>query len=176
MITLCCVCLCMTVLTVHAEEKRSAVNPPYGIARGFSNLMFGWLEVPRGIIYENARIPVVGFVTGPVKGALLTTWRTLAGVTDVVAMGLTREGLYGPMLPDFVWDADWVPPCGEDMVPGPANVDCNPCPNTCPPCPQPVRSGKMAVVKTYACPMPCTEVCDESCFEPCFEPCETFYK
>ena len=100
-----------------AELKKSKPNPPYAVARGFSNLMFGWLEVPRGIIYENSRIPVVGLVVGPIKGALLTTWRILAGTVDVVGMGLTREGLYSDsVLPEFVWDAPWISPCGEDVI------------------------------------------------------------
>ncbi len=100
-----------------AKLKKSKPNPPHAVARGFSNLMFGWLEVPRGIIYENSRIPVVGLVVGPIKGALLTTWRVLAGTVDVVGMGLTREGLYSDdILPEFVWDAPWISPCGEDVV------------------------------------------------------------
>ena len=99
-----------------AEQKKAKPNPPYAVSRGFSNLMFGWLEIPRGIIYENSRIPVVGFVTGPLKGTLLTAWRALAGSVDIVAMGLTREGLYCNQLPDFVWDAQWISPCGEDIV------------------------------------------------------------
>ncbi len=98
------------------ELKKSKPNPPHAVARGFSNLMFGWLEVPRGIIYENSRIPIVGFVTGPLKGTLLTTWRILAGTVDVVAMGLTREGLYCKQVPEFVWDAPWISPCGENVV------------------------------------------------------------
>jgi len=100
-----------------AELKKSKPNPPYAVARGFSNLMFGWLEVPRGIIYENSRVPIVGLVVGPIKGALLTTWRVLAGTVDIVGMGLTREGLYSEdILPEFVWDAPWISPCGEDVV------------------------------------------------------------
>ena len=100
-----------------AELKKSKPNPPYAVARGFSNLMFGWLEVPRGIVYENSRVPIVGLVVGPIKGALLTTWRILAGTVDIVGMGLTREGLYSDcVLPEFVWDAPWISPCGEDVI------------------------------------------------------------
>ncbi len=100
----------------NAEQKKSNLNPPYALARGFSNLMFGWLEIPRGIIYENSRIPIVGFVTGPIKGALLTAWRVLAGTVDVVAMGMTRKGLYCNQLPDFVWDASWIAKSRKDIV------------------------------------------------------------
>lgn len=94
----------------HKHGRQTPINPAYGIARGFANVMTGWLEIPRGLIYENARIPVVGFVSGPVKGAFLTTWREVAGLTDVVTFGLTGKGLYyRDVVPDFVWDARWIP-------------------------------------------------------------------
>ena len=114
---ICVLLLFFSAFNSVAELKKSKPNPPHAIARGFSNLIFGWLEVPRGIIYENSRIPIVGLVVGPIKGALLTTWRVLAGTVDVVGMGLTREGLYSDsVLPEFVWDAPWISPCGEDVV------------------------------------------------------------
>jgi len=108
--------LCTVVLAMQAgageHTPAKPIDPPYGLARGFGNIMSGWLELPRGIMYENARIPVVGFVVGPVKGAFLTTWREVAGVTDVLCMGLTGKGLYNETVPDFVWDAHWLPsPC-----------------------------------------------------------------
>ncbi len=108
--------LLLASYTLSAAQKKSKPNPPYALARGFANLMFGWCEIPRGIIYENARIPIVGFAVGPVKGGFLTIWRELAGAVDILAMGLTREGLYSSQVPDFVWDAEWIPPCGEDIV------------------------------------------------------------
>jgi putative exosortase-associated protein (TIGR04073 family) len=120
----CAVLLCS--VSASAEQIATKPNPAYGIARGFANLMTGWLELPRGLVYENARIPVVGFVSGPVKGAALMTWRTLAGTMDVVCMGLTRQGLYTEQVPDFVWDADWVPKCGEDMV-SMESIESKPC-------------------------------------------------
>lgn len=105
-----------TVGSVNAAQKRSKPNAPYGLARGFANVMFGWAEIPRGIIYENARIPIVGFFTGAVKGTFLTAWREIGGVVDLMSMGLSREGAYFGQLPDFVWDAEWIPACGEDIV------------------------------------------------------------
>lgn len=105
------VCLCMVTYLAAADKPSTEhrINPPYALARGFGNLMTGWLEIPRGLIYENARIPIVGFVAGPVKGAFLVTWRTVAGATDVLCMGLTGKGLYTRDVPDFVWDAAWLP-------------------------------------------------------------------
>ncbi|MCX7847748.1 MAG: hypothetical protein N2595_06955 [bacterium] len=101
------------VLSADECRQCQSINPAYGMARGFGNLMSGWLELPRGLIYENARIPLVGFVVGPVKGCFLTAWRTLAGATDVTCMGLTGKGLYTREVPDFVWDARWFPGAHE---------------------------------------------------------------
>ncbi|NLF38582.1 hypothetical protein GX586_04010 [bacterium] len=109
-------------LSVLAVEKCAPVNPPYVLARGFANMMTGWLEVPRGIIYENSRIPLIGFIAGPVKGSFLAIWREGAGIIDVICMGLTREGLYSPLVPDFIWDADWICVRHEDIV-SVGNVD-----------------------------------------------------
>ena len=99
-----------------AEQKKAKPNPPYALARGFANVLTCWMEMPRGLIYENARIPIIGFFTGTVKGGFLTIYRAVAGTIDIAAMGLTKEGLYFKDVPDFVWDADWIPACGEDMV------------------------------------------------------------
>jgi len=138
------VALLFSIGTANAELKKSKPNPPQAIARGFSNLMFGWLEVPRGLIYENSRVPVVGFVTGASKGSLLTTWRVIAGTVDIVGMGLTREGLYADnLLPEYVWDAPWIAPCGEDIV-EPVSIRTNPCQGLCKEvCPRQKKCKKM---------------------------------
>ena len=99
--------LLMGSMSVVGAPTAVQPDPPYAVARGFANMMGGWLEIPRGIVYENARIPVVGFLSGTLKGSFLTMWREVAGITDVMCMGLTRQGLYSRMVPDFVWDAEW---------------------------------------------------------------------
>lgn len=132
-----CLCICVSAYSIHAEAVRKNVNPPRAFARGIANMMTCWLEMPRGIIYENARIPVVGFISGTVKGAVLTTGRLGSGALDVVAMGLTRDGLHSSIFPEFVWDANWIPACGEDMVQESENVTVSPCEKLeeCPPPP-----------------------------------------
>lgn len=108
-VTVLCITLCLAAVSTFAGEEPVQKSPGYVIGRGFGNILTGWLEVPRGIVYENARIPVVGLISGPVKGLGLTAWRGLAGVTDVLTFGLIPEGLYGSYLPDFVWQDAWVP-------------------------------------------------------------------
>lgn len=154
----CVVAVILCAVTALADGPRhdkpagsKPINPAYGIARGFANLTTGWLEIPRGLIYENARIPVVGFMTGPVKGAFLTTWRELAGVTDVLALGLTGKGLYyRDVVPDFVWDAEWIPPTQQTYVnPQQGCIPMEPKGGTC----EKPRKGKKPCSKP--CPPPC---------------------
>ena len=99
-----------------AAPTATPPNPPYAFARGWANLLGGWLEIPRGVIYENTRIPVVGFAAGPVKGTFLALWRELAGGMDVICFGVTRQGLYTRDVPEFVWDATWIPTCAGAEV------------------------------------------------------------
>ena len=86
----------------------------HGLMRASANVGLGWLEVPRGIVYENAKIPVVGIGLGVVKGAGLTVWRTAYGVIDLLTLGLIRgDRLYSDEMPEYVWKADWMPESGE---------------------------------------------------------------
>lgn len=111
-------CIVMTAalaaVTVQgaAEEKDTA----YRIRRGANNVMFGWLEIPRNIIYEDARIPYAGFFYGLVKGPLMTVWRGTAGLVDLVAFGQTGQGLYMNRIPDSPCDLVWFPDTSESTT------------------------------------------------------------
>jgi putative exosortase-associated protein (TIGR04073 family) len=93
------------VYAAEDVEKDTA----YRIRRGVNNLTLGWLEIPRNIVYEDARIPYAGFFYGLVKGPLMTVWRTGAGTVDLVAAGQTGKGLYMDQIPEFATDAQWFP-------------------------------------------------------------------
>lgn len=139
-----------------APPRNVYPNPGYGLTRGFANVMFGWLEIPRGFTYENSRIPLVGVVSGPVKGAFLTGWRTIAGVIDIVSLGMSQRGAYFSVLPDYVWDAPWIHkvqyrPTDPDQIMifnKPRRVDGRPVP---PPLPPKPPCGKAKCT----CPKPC---------------------
>ncbi|MDP8247119.1 MAG: hypothetical protein P9M00_03205 [Candidatus Tritonobacter lacicola] len=67
------------------EEKHGMA---YGFGRAFSNIGLGWLEIPRGISYENARLPVIGIGLGLFKGCALTGLRSTYGVLDFVTLAV----------------------------------------------------------------------------------------
>lgn len=104
-----CVALIMgaTVTTWAAEPETGTM--PYGIMRGLSNVLFGWAEIPRALIYENVRLPIIGCVSGTMKGAFLGFWREVSGGVDLITFGTTGEGTYLEEMPDFVWEAPCVP-------------------------------------------------------------------
>lgn len=100
-----CILAASAVYAADDVEKDTA----YRIRRGVNNLTLGWLEIPRNIVYEDARTPYAGFFYGLVKGPLMTVWRTSAGAVDVVAVGQTGPGLYMDQIPEFATDAEWFP-------------------------------------------------------------------
>lgn len=92
-----------------SAEEEGQKGMGHGMKRACSNMFLGWLEVPRGIVYENARIPVAGLGLGLVKGAGLTVWRTTYGVIDFLTLGLTGDRLYCDEMPESVFESNWVP-------------------------------------------------------------------
>jgi len=106
-----CFCILLTAMIAvtcvyGADEKKDTA---YRVRRGVNNVMLGWLEIPRNIIYEDAKTPYAGFFYGLVKGPVMTVWRGTAGVVDLVALGQTGPGLYMGQIPDSPIDAAWYP-------------------------------------------------------------------
>ena len=106
---ICILTLCASMCAVAAEEKNTSQAVPYCIMRGFSNLLFGWTEIPRGLIYENVRMPVIGLISGTLKGSFLGLWRGFSGTIDVISIGQSKQGIYLDEMPDFVWESPCVP-------------------------------------------------------------------
>jgi putative exosortase-associated protein (TIGR04073 family) len=105
------IALLVCVLAVSAAYAADDVekDTAYRIRRGVNNLTLGWLEIPRNIVYEDAKTPYAGFFYGLVKGPLMTVWRTGAGTVDLIAAGQTGKGLYMDQIPEFATDAKWFP-------------------------------------------------------------------
>ncbi|OGV71398.1 MAG: hypothetical protein A3K19_01555 [Lentisphaerae bacterium RIFOXYB12_FULL_65_16] len=89
-------------------------------SRGLVNIATGWVELPRNIVYEGARFPLLGVVWGALEGAGLTVGRAVAGVVDLCSLGQAGEGMYGPAMPYYVWDQKWGPPPVEPVILVPA--------------------------------------------------------
>jgi len=89
------------------EEEKSETS--YALQRGGANVLTGWLELPRCVVYSSVEIPIVGLVFGGIQGSGYAAWRTILGLTDLGTIGLTGDKLYSEEFPDFVWQADWIP-------------------------------------------------------------------
>ena len=82
----------------------------FRIGRGFVNLVTCWLEVPRCMLYQNSNIPVIGLAIGAGQGGLFTSGRAISGVADILFLGFDYGLMFSKQFPNFVWQADWVPP------------------------------------------------------------------
>ena len=120
-----CILILMSVLVLapavwaHDQEEDDV---PYVLGRGISNLGFGWIELPRGIVYENARLPIIGFISGALKGSFLTVWREMGGAIDILSLGLDGPGIYLREMPDLPSASPWMPPTYEQDTAGSAPV------------------------------------------------------
>jgi putative exosortase-associated protein (TIGR04073 family) len=94
------------------DEYKSEIstNPLLCFGRGLTNIATCWLEIPRCIVYDNELIPVIGTILGIPEGAGYTVVRLLVGTADIISFGMSGDALYGKYLPDFIWEANWVPP------------------------------------------------------------------
>jgi len=91
-------------------QYESLNNPVLCFGRGLVNVSTCWLEIPRCVIYDNAAIPFFGVIVGIPEGALFTVARAVTGVADIVSFGFIGNAMYGRSYPDFIWDANWMPP------------------------------------------------------------------
>jgi len=82
---------------------------PYCFARGIVNLATCPLEIPRCMIYDNAKIPVIGLVGGAIEGTFMTLFRAFSGTADIVSLGFSEEGFHSNRFPDFIWNSKWLP-------------------------------------------------------------------
>jgi len=89
-------------------EQRVPREPTYEekvrqkLGAGLSNMTLGWLEIPKNtIITTNQTNLLFGAIGGPVKGALHTVGRSLAGVADLLTFPLPTAPITKPT---FVWE------------------------------------------------------------------------
>lgn len=96
-----------TGVSYGKEDEKPDIG--YALKRGGANVLSGWVELPRCVVYSSVEIPIVGLVFGGIQGSGYAVWRTILGMTDLGTIGLTGDKLYSEEFPDFVWQADWIP-------------------------------------------------------------------
>ena len=102
--------------TVTRTEIDKPPSPFYVLGRGIANVATCPLEIPRCMIYDNACVPILGFVGGAVEGSFLTVFRALGSVVDIGSLGFSGHGVYSEAFPDFVFQARWVPKPEEKVI------------------------------------------------------------
>ena len=114
----------IAAIQVNAESEKPQIKEKEhyslidGIERGFANLLAGWIEAPRGMVYYSVDYPVIGIIPGAFEGAGMTLIRTVGGAIDLLTVGYLSPGntvydtMDAPMMP---WDSPWLPaPENED--------------------------------------------------------------
>jgi hypothetical protein len=97
-------------ITPAKMEKYHDESNFFRIGRGIVNLITCWVEVPRCMLYQNSNIPILGLAIGAGQGGLLTGGRAISGVADVLFLGFDYGLIFSKEFPDFVWQAQWLPP------------------------------------------------------------------
>jgi len=108
----------IAAIQVNAENEKTQIKEKEhyslldGVKRGFANLLAGWIEAPRGMVYYSVDYPVIGIIPGAFEGAGMTFIRTAGGAIDLITIGYLSPGntvydtMDAPMMP---WESPWLP-------------------------------------------------------------------
>ena len=79
------------------------------LGRGLSNVLLGWVEIPKNIAEEwNQTEPFTSTIVGSVKGLGWAVARTLSGLYEVISFPFPVPREYQPiMYPEFVLPSVW---------------------------------------------------------------------
>ena len=97
------------IVSSSTTEYEPTTNPALCWLRGLSNVAMCWSEVPRCMVYDNAKIPVLGLGAGVIEGTFLTVFRALGGVYDIASFGCSGESIYTSRFPEYFWQSKWLP-------------------------------------------------------------------
>jgi len=123
-ITIVLIVALLASLHVYAEndnpqpKEKKQYSMIDGLSRGFANILAGWIEAPRGMVYYSVEWPIIGIIPGTLEGAGMAFIRTIGGAVDLFTIGYLSPGdtvydtMDAPMLP---WESPWLPsPENED--------------------------------------------------------------
>ena len=117
-ITIVLIVALLASLHVYAEndnpqpKEKKQYSMIDGISRGFANILAGWIEAPRGMVYYSVEWPIIGIIPGTLEGAGMAFIRTIGGALDLFTIGYLSPGdtvydtMDAPMLP---WESPWLP-------------------------------------------------------------------
>lgn len=122
-----------TPQVVHAQldedvyRESTDINKMFHkLGRGLSNVLLGWVEIPKNIAKEWRQTePFTGTIVGFVKGIGWAVARTVAGFYEVISFPFPVPRDYQPiMYPEFVLPSVWgerLPIYEDEFLAGQAN-------------------------------------------------------
>jgi len=93
--------------TAFAEPQTETVAEKMAVkfTRGLTNTVTGIGELPKQTILTVRTMGAPGYVVGPVKGIVMTVYRTFIGVVETVFFMVPQPGYYDPSIdPTYVWE------------------------------------------------------------------------
>lgn len=92
-----------------ARENTEINKMFHKLGRGVSNVLLGWLEIPKTISQEWRKTePFTGTIVGAIKGTGWAVARTLTGVYEIVTFPFPLPHGYDPiMYPEFITPTVW---------------------------------------------------------------------
>lgn len=97
------------------------------LGRGVSNILLGWVEIPRNIAKGwRQSDPFTGTITGTLKGFVWTVARTLGGAYEVISFPFPVPNDYQPIMePEFILPTVWgerLPLYRDEYMAGQSNL------------------------------------------------------
>lgn len=93
-----------------AYREDSDINKMFHkLGRGVSNVLLGWVEIPKTVASEWRRTePFTGTILGVIKGSVWAVARTLSGFYEIISFPLPVPRDYQPLIyPEFVLPSVW---------------------------------------------------------------------
>ncbi len=98
--------LLATNLYAAGEPQPEAITGKMAVkfGRGLTNVVTSVVEIPRQTVLLGREMGGVGYLLGPFSGVMMTGYRALMGVAEMVLFPVPAPGYYDPMIdPAFVW-------------------------------------------------------------------------
>jgi putative exosortase-associated protein (TIGR04073 family) len=106
----CALALVLLVTTqLHASNEQQPENITSKMAvkfgRGITNLATSPIEIPKQTVLMTRDLGFPGLLVGPFGGVLMTGYRAIIGVAEIVFFMVPAPGYYDKMIePEFVWE------------------------------------------------------------------------
>jgi putative exosortase-associated protein (TIGR04073 family) len=93
-------------LAQEVQKPESVVEKMvFKFTRGIANVVTSPMEIPKQSYLTVRDRGAIGYLIGPLKGIMMTSYRAVIGGVETVFFLVPQPGYYDPMVdPDYVWN------------------------------------------------------------------------